>query len=78
MLPLYWGQHPRLAMPLGAFPGRSRVGYYLPVIEEDYSSGVRRTRMHLIYEDEILKAAIEDDQDFLELLQIIATTGVLE
>jgi len=76
--PLYYGQHPRQAMPLGAFPHLSRVGYYLPVVEENYSSGVRRKRMHLIYEDELIKAAIEDDKDFAELLQLIISTGVLD
>lgn len=79
MTPLYFGQIPYGAMPFGAYPLYGRVGWYLPTGEEVVTgSGVRRQQMHMIYADQELKRAIEDDNDLMELLQLIVSTGVLE
>ena len=78
MGPLYYGQHPSAAVPTGAFPLLARVGYYLPGEPVGAKSGVSRLRGHLIYENADLRAAVKDDRDFLELLQTIIQTGILE
>lgn len=79
MPPIFYGQLPYGAMPFGAYPLYGRVGWYLPTGEEAVAgSGVHRQQMHMIYRDQGLKNAIEDDKDLLELLQLIVSTGVLE
>jgi len=79
MFPLYYGQHPLNAIPQGAYPLYGRVGYYLPTeIAPVTKSGVSRLRQHIIYENTALQRAMRDDKDFLEILQTIIQTGILE
>ncbi len=74
--PAYW-QMPKRAIPLNAWPLGALVGLMLVIAVA--SSGVRRLDQARIYAaDEKSMVALQDDQDFMEILTIILQAGLLD
>ncbi len=70
---LSFGQHPARSLPLASWPTYARVG----VVSVGPSSAARR-KYRIVIDEPDLQEILEDDQDFLELITIMAETGIFD